>query len=192
MHDPALAASQDERGLAASTLNALGHAVEAPCTPRANPISTLAAVEAAQKLTSAWDGPEPDRDALSLGALLAGYAIDSAWYGLHHVLAQTLVRLAGAGHAPANAILLPHTISALSWRFPDKHAVLVEALGGADPSDVAARICARTGAETLRELGITHEQLAACADAAAERSELDHTPPRASRAELLALYERAW
>jgi len=36
------------------------------------------------------------------------------------------------------------------------------------------------------------EALAECADAAAERPELDLTPPRADRAELLALYEGAW
>ncbi len=188
--DPALAASQDEPDLAASALNALGHAVEAPCTPRANPVSTLAADEAARKLAGAWDGPRPDRDALALGALLAGYAIDSAGYGLHHVLAQTLVRVGGASHGRANAVLLPHTLGALSWRFPRQHAVLATALGD-DPADVAARLCARTGATTLAELGLDHDTLARCADAAAERAELDATPPRAGRAELLALYERA-
>ena len=36
------------------------------------------------------------------------------------------------------------------------------------------------------------QSLAECADAAAERPELDLTPPRADRAELLALYEGAW
>ena len=41
--DPALAASQPEEELAASALNALAHAAEAPCTVGANPVSTLAA-----------------------------------------------------------------------------------------------------------------------------------------------------
>jgi len=36
------------------------------------------------------------------------------------------------------------------------------------------------------------EALAECAEAAAERPELDLTAPRADRAELLALYEGAW
>ena len=36
------------------------------------------------------------------------------------------------------------------------------------------------------------EALAECAAAASERLELDLTPPRADRAELLALYEGAW
>ncbi len=68
------------------------------------------------------DGSEPDRPALALGALLAGYVIGSTGYGLHHVMSQTLVRFAGAGHGQANAILLPHTIDALARRFPDEIA----------------------------------------------------------------------
>jgi len=190
VNDPALCASQPAAELAASALNALGHAVEAPCTPRANPVATLAALRAAELLVGAFGRGEPDRDALALGALLAGYAIDSAGYGLHHVLAQTLVRVGGAGHGPANAILLPHTIGALAWRFPDRHEALAAALGE-DPAEAAARLRARTGAERLGELGLDHDALVACADAAAQRAELDFTPPRADRAELLAIYEHA-
>ena len=98
--DPELAASQPAGELAASALNALGHAVEAPCTVSANPVATLSAHEAARLLTGAFAGREPDRDALALGALLAGYALDSTGYGLHHVLAQTLVRERPGGPRP--------------------------------------------------------------------------------------------
>lgn len=191
VNDPALSASQPPDELAASALNALGHAVEGPCTPLANPVATLAAHEAAGLLVGAFPaGKEPDRDALALGALLAGYTIDSTGYGLHHVLAQTLVRVAGAGHGPANAVLLQHTIGALAWRFPRQHEALAAALG-VDPAEAAARLCALTGATRLDELGIGADALAECADAAAERPELDLTPPRADRAELLSIYESA-
>ena len=61
-----------------------------------------------------------------------------------------------------------------------------------DPADVAARMCQYVGATRLRDLGVEREVLSQCADAAAERPELDLTPPRADRAELLALYEGAW
>jgi alcohol dehydrogenase class IV len=188
VNDPALSASQPEPELAASALNALGHAAEGPCTPRANPVSTLAALEAARLIVGAFPrSGGPDRDALALAALLAGYTIDSTVYGLHHVLSQTLVRLAGAGHGPANAIMLPHTLGALGWRFPAWMERLGEAMGG-DPAELAADLCARTGATRLSELGADAQTLDACADAAAERPELDLTPPRADRAELRALY----
>jgi alcohol dehydrogenase class IV len=189
--DPALAASQPEDELAASALNALGHAAEAPCTTLANPVSTLAAHDAARRLVSAFRGRDaPDRDELALGALLAGYAFDSTGYGLHHVLAQTLVRVAGVAHGAANAVMLAHSLGALAWRFPRQHDAVAEAMGG-DPAEIAAGLCELTGATGLQELGVTPEQIAECAAVAAERSDLDRTPPRADRAELQALYEHA-
>ena len=190
VNDPELSASQPLAELAASALNALGHAVEGPCTPLANPVATIAAHEGARMLAGSLS-EAPDRDGLALGALLAGYVIDSTGYGLHHVLAQTLVRLGGAGHGPANAVLLCHSIGALAWRFPERIDGLGAALGG-DPAAVAARMCELTGATRLRDIGVSHDVLAECADAAGERPELDLTPPRADRAELLALYEGAW
>ena len=180
--DPALAASQPEPELAASALNALGHAVEAPVTTLANPVATLAANEAARLIRGAYDIHEMSdgpRDDLALAALLAGYAIDSAWYGLHHVLSQTLVRLAGIPHGAANAIMVQHTIGALRER------------GGEGDADLARRICALTGATRLSELGVEAAKLDECADAAAQRDELALTPPRATRDELRALYEAA-
>jgi alcohol dehydrogenase class IV len=183
--DPELAASQPVAELAASSLNALGHAIEGPCTVRANPVATLAAQEATRLIAAGWAGREPDRDALALGALLAGYTIDSTGLGLHHVLAQTLVRHAGVGHGPANAAMLPHTTAALAWRFPDR----IAAFG--DPVALAEAIRKRTGAGGLRDLGVDPSVLPACADAAAARPQLANTPPAADRAEILALYESA-
>ncbi|MDA0140441.1 iron-containing alcohol dehydrogenase, partial [Solirubrobacter deserti] len=188
--DPALAASQPRADLAASSLNALGHAVEAPCMVNANPVATLVAHEAARLLFAGWVGSEPDRDLLALGSLLAGYALDNTGLALHHVLSQTLVRVAGVGHGPANAAMLPHTIGALEWRFPS----VIEALNaavGEDVVEVALRIRAYTGAAGLRELGVDPAVLPECADAAAARPQLQLTPPAADRAEILALYERA-
>jgi alcohol dehydrogenase class IV len=192
VNDPSLSASQPEPELAASALNALGHAAEGPCTPRANPVATLAALEAARLLTAAFraEGDGPDRDALALGALLAGYTIDSTVYGLHHVLSQTLVRFAGVSHGAANAIMLPRTLPALARRFPGWYERLGDAMGG-EPATLALALCARTGATTLGALGVDPRTLDRCADAAAERAELQLTPPRAERAELRALYEDA-
>ena len=189
--DPALAASQPPQELAASALNALGHAVEAPCTVAANPVVTLVAHEAARLLVAALAPPEPDRNALALGALLAGYALGVTGYGLHHVLAQTLVQRGLTSHGRANAVLLPHTLAALAWRRPAQLAALEAALGE-DPADAAARLCPRAGAVRLRDLGIDEPALDAAADAAAARPQLAHTPPRADRAELRAIYAAAW
>jgi alcohol dehydrogenase class IV len=82
--------------------------------------------------------------------------------------------------------VLPHTIGALERRRP----------GYVDPDD-SLRALARTlarlaAADGIRNLGVPQEQLPDCAHAAAQRVELDFTPPRAHEAELLELYEGAW
>ena len=191
INDPALSASQPEPALAASALNALAHAVEAPLTTLANPAATLIAHGAVRLLAAGFASPEPRRDALALGALLAGWAADAAGYGLHHVMSQTLARLTPAGHGPANAIMLPHTLAALQRRSPAAFATMAAAVGG-EPASIVARIGARAGAPRLRDRGVPAEQLPACAEAAAERPELHLTPPPADRDELLALYRAAW
>ena len=214
VNDPALSASQPLPELAASAANALAHAAEGPATVRASPVPALAGREAARLIGVAYAGAgaggsedpdsrgpaafrsfhagdtpatpgaaEPDRDTLALAALLSGYTIDSAGYGLHHVLSQTLARLAGVGHGPSNAVMLPHTLVALQQR---------GATGAADLVALATDLAHRAGASRLRDLGVDEATLDACADTAAERAELDHTPPRAGRDELRALYASAY
>jgi len=189
--DPALAASQAEPDLAASAANALAHAVEGPLTPLASPVPTLVAHEGARLLRVAMAGAGVDRDRLALAALLCGYAIDSSGYGLHHVLAQTLVRETGVGHGPANAALLPHTLNALLMRFPEELDALQAAMGF-DPRLLAIELADRAQARRLRDHGVERERLARLADAAAQRPELGLTPPAADSTELLGIYEAAW
>jgi alcohol dehydrogenase class IV len=194
LNDPALSASQPAAELAASALNALGHALEAPLTAIDDPPASLAGEEAARLLTGAWDDADPGdgaRDALALGALLSGYAIDAAGYGLHHVMAQTLACVGGVPHATANAILLPHTAEALARRFPERTRRMAAAIGD-QPARAAAALAARGGVTRLRDAGVSEPRLAECAQAAAARPELELTPPRASREEILGLYRAAW
>ena len=152
---------------------------------RASPVPALAGAEAARLIGAAYagDGDEPDRDALALAALLSGYTIDSAGYGLHHVMSQTLARFAGVAHGQANAVMLPHTLVALERRGAPGAGALVA---------LATDLARRAQAVSLRELGVQESVLERCADAAADRAELDATPPRPDRDELRALYAAAF
>ena len=154
VYDPALSASQPVPELAASALNALSHAAEGPCTPLANPVATLAAHDGARLVAALAGAAEPDRHGLALGALLRGYVIDSTGYGLHHVLSQTLVRLGGASHGGANAVMLCHTLGALAWRFPERIAALGHRGRRAIPPTSPRRMCELTGATRLRDIGV--------------------------------------
>ncbi len=96
-------------------------------------------------------------------------------------MSQTLVRLAGVGHGPANAAMLAHTMRALARR------------GGELGADVALaeRLADTAGATHLAAFGVDDAALDRCADAAAARRELRNTPPAADRDELRALYAAA-
>jgi alcohol dehydrogenase class IV len=190
INDPSLTASQPPAELAASAANALAHAVEGRVTVRTSPVPSMAAEEAMRLIDIAFYGDETsggDREKLALGALLAGYTTDSTGIALHHVMAQTLVRVGGAGHAAANAVLLPHTIDALERRTP----------GHVDPDGtlkvLALRLGRLAGTERIRDLDVEEAALARCATAAAAREvQLALTPPAADEAELLSIYEAAW
>ena len=191
LNDPDLSASQPAPDLFASAANSLGHAVEAPATTLSSPVPALAAREAVALTARAIVDPaRPDREALALAALLSGYAIDAAWYGLHHVCSQTL-RTAGAAHGPANAAMLPHTARALRERAPEALAALDEA-AAMPVEDLAGRLAVLAEAERLRDIGVAEDALPGLARAAAARRELELTPPAPGEPQLLALYREAW
>ena len=124
MYDPALAASQPEAELAASAMNALAHAAEGLTTPRANPVSEVAALRAAQLISAGLRAPVADRDALALGGMLGGYVLGMTGFAVHHVVCQTLVRTAGTRHGITNSIMLPHSIAFLAPRAPREMGLL--------------------------------------------------------------------
>jgi alcohol dehydrogenase class IV len=201
INDAELCASQPLPHLAASACNALGHAFDGPMTTLRNPVAEGAALQAIGLIDRALPpgvgvdpGIEPDRPALALAALLAGYVIGSTWYGLHHVLSQTLARFADIGHGPANAIMLPYSLGALMVRFPPEFERLGSAVAGGDSLALANRLCALTGETRLRDVGVseTDGTLELCAVEAAKRPELHMTPPPAGVDELRDLYGAAW
>jgi alcohol dehydrogenase class IV len=187
LNDPALTASLPDPALAASAANALGHALEAAVTTRASPVPVLAAQRAVGLVAEAYgprsgDGATPDRPGLALAALLAGYALDASGFGLHHVLAQTLVREAGIGHGVRQQHGVGRTVAGLGD----------PGLGPAEALDLLTRrLAALAGTAGLTAAGIDATSFDRVAEAAAARSELDLTPPRASAEELRALLERA-
>jgi alcohol dehydrogenase class IV len=184
--DPDLMGSQPLPGIAASAMNALAHAVEALYTPLANPVASLAALRAAELLAGGIAGDPIDRSAISLGALLAGYASGQTGYAFHHVVCQTTVRIAGTPHAETNAVFLPHSIRMAAARVPEDIARVGEALGGS-AADVAERLVRRTGVTTLRELGVGEEHVDPILDAVEGRREIANTPLPPDRDELRSL-----
>lgn len=201
--DPELMASQEPGPRAASAMNALAHAAEALYGPFANPIAEMAALRAAEHLArgldlGADDGDEDKvRAELAVGSILAGYAVDSAGFALHHLLGQTLVRVTGVSHSAAYAVLLPYTLEAMLERATPAISKLGEALGlGArNPAAVPARVAelaALAGPRRLGELGMEEGQIEAVVEAALERPDLANTPHPPDADELRALLRDAY
>lgn len=185
--DPGLMASQPMPGLAASAMNSLAHATESLYTPFANPVAELTALRAAALFARGLADPRaPRRADLALAALLGSWAMGTTGYAVHHVVCQTLVRVAGTPHAETNAVMLPHTVRFMAMRAPNAIEALRKAVGG-DVADLAAL----AGPTTLTELGADPSKLDEVAQAAAGRAELHNTPGGAPSAERLRTYVEA-
>jgi maleylacetate reductase len=192
--DPELMVTQPPPMLAASAMNALGHAMEALYTPLANPMAEMAALRAAGLIADGLPGHK--RSELALAALLAGYASASAGIAVHHAVCQTVVRIAGTPHAQTNAVMLPHFAALMAGRAPGAMGALTEALGdhGGTPDAAAAaiaRLAARSGHVRLSTLGVEEAQLPAVVETVLQHPALANTPDPPGADELMALLERA-
>jgi alcohol dehydrogenase class IV len=192
--DPELMTSQPEAALRASSMNALAHGADSLYTPLSNPVSEMTALRGAELIAGSLDQPREQRDrpALALGSLLCGYAIDSAGFGLHHVVCQTLVRVCGSPHAGTNAAILPLAVAFLAARAPEPFTNLSAALG-TEPAGLEERIRELGGDPPgLAGLGADRAKLDEAIEAMLQRPELAHVPSPPSRAELAELLDRAW
>ena len=185
--DPALMASQPMPDLAASAMNALAHAVEALYTPLANPVAEMAALRAAELIAEALEPEEPDRTALALGAVLAGYAVGLTGFAVHHAVCQTIVRVCGTPHAQTNSVMLPHFVQFMEPRASREMRLLTHALG----RDVA-ELAARAGVTRLGEVGVTEADVPRIMDGVAQRGDIAaNTPGAPSNDEIQAVIGRA-
>jgi len=191
--DPEAMTSQPEAELRASSMNALAHGADTLYVPGANPVSEMTALRGAELIGCALDQEreERDRDALALGSLLCGYAIDSAGLGLHHVICQTLVRLCGTPHAETNAAILPHAVAFLAEQAPGPYERLADALG-TDRAGLAQRIEGLGCPPRLGEVGGDASKLDEAIEAMLRRPELQRVPCPPDASGLRGLVKHAW
>jgi alcohol dehydrogenase class IV len=176
--DPGLMASQPMPDLAASAMNALAHAVEALYTPFANPVAELAALRAAELIAEGLDVRGPERPALALGALLAGFAVGQTGLAVHHAVCQTIVRVCSTPHSQTNAVMLPHFVRFMEHRAPGEIRMLGEALGGHAPERVAG-LSRQSEVTRLGELGVTEADLPRIMEGVAQRGDIAANTPGA-------------
>jgi alcohol dehydrogenase class IV len=192
--DPAAMTSAPEVELRASSMNALAHGADSLYTPFSNPVSRMTALRGAEAIATSLDEDPTsrNREALALGSILCGYAIDSAAFSIHHVVCQTLVRICGGAHANVNAAILPRAMSFIAQRAPDGLEPLATAVG-TDPPSIEARLLELGGNPPgLGDQGADPDKLSEAIDAMLLRPELAFAPEPPTRSDLEALIESAW
>jgi len=192
--DPPVMTTLAEQRLRASALNAIAHAADSLYTPLANPVSELAALRGAGLIARALDRKRAERDPaeLALGSILGAYALDSAGFGLHHVVCQTLVRVLRIPHAETNAALLPLTMEMLLPRASKQMTALARALGG-KRDELPRRLTELGGGRRrLSELGAERDLLDEAVKGIIARPELRDTPDVPGEAEIRGLIDAAW
>lgn len=192
--DPEAMTGLAEPALRASAMNSLAHGADSLHTPFANPVSRMTALRGAELIATSFDEERAGRDraALAQGSLLCAYAIDSAAFGMHHVICQTLVRVCGSPHAETNAAILPGAMAFVAARVPDRLAPLAEAIG-TESDQIEARIRELGGNPAgLGEIGADRAKLGEAIEAMLQRPELAFVPEPPTRADLETLIEAAW
>jgi maleylacetate reductase len=192
--DPEAMTGQGEPEMRASAMNALAHGADTLYVPLSNPVSEMTALRGAALIARSLDEDREERDraALALGAILCGYAIDSAGFALHHLVCQTLVRVCGTPHAETNAAILPHAIALLAERAPEPYERLAVALG-TERGGLRGRVEELGQPRPLGELGGDESKLDDALGAMLQRPELARVPgPSLSREDLAGLVRKAW
>lgn len=195
---------------AATGIDAMVHAIEAYTSRvQKNPLSDMLARQAlsllsANLVTACHDGQHlAPRQAMLLGAMLAGQAFANAPVAAVHALAYPIGGLFHVPHGLSNALVLPHVLrfnlSHAAPLYAQLAAILRPGIMGSDEArahaliDAMQDIAVATGiARTLREVGIATSDLDRLADAAMLQTRLLGNNPRpVTRADAHAIYAAA-
>lgn len=199
---------------AATGIDAMVHAIEAYTSRhKKNPLSDILAREALRLLSAnlleASDTGQDRvvqleaRQAMLLGALLAGQAFANAPVAAVHALAYPIGGIFHVPHGLSNALVLPHVLRFNAPAAADRYAELAdiivpEAQGTAEARAEAfamamAQLAARTGIpSTLREVGIADTDLDRLADDAMLQTRLlGNNPREVTRDDARAIYAAA-
>ncbi len=189
--DASLTLSMPRHVTSATGIDAMVHAIEAYTTKyKKNPLSDALATKALQLLSSnivlACEDPNNlrAREAMLLGAMLAGQAFSNAPCAAVHAMAYPLGVHFHVPHGLANSLMLKPVLNFNIPAAADLYAELGPAIGAkADAQAFVAtlsEICAATGVkQRLSEVGVSHNVLPKLAEDAVKIERLMRNNPRA-------------
>jgi len=206
--DPQLTLSQPHAVTAASGFDAIAHAVETYVSTSRTPASEMFSREAWRLLSSNYErvlaepNNLPAREAMQLGASLAGIAIENSMLGATHACANPLTAHYGTTHGVALAMLLPSVVRWNSSTCADRYLELLRISGrgvaenGNTGDDLAVRLeqLAEVAGlrTTLGRAGIGANDLTTLASEAAEQWTGRFNPRPFGFEGALEVYQAAW
>jgi alcohol dehydrogenase len=195
---------------AATGIDAMVHAIEAYTSRhKKNPLSDMLARHALSLLSAnivkaCENGHDLDaRQAMLLGACLAGQAFSNAPVAAVHALAYPIGGIFHVAHGLSNSLVLPHVLRfnlpAASGHYAELAGIVVPHASGSEEARAQALIVAMqqiakiTGVETtLQQVGITERDLDRLADEAMLQTRLlGNNPRELTREDARAIYAAA-
>jgi len=209
INDPELMVSMPVSLTAATGMDALTHAVEAYVSTIATPLTDSAALKAIELISeylrpAVANGENMEaRDKMAYAEFLAGMAFNNASLGYVHAMAHQLGGFYDLPHGVCNAVLLPHVerynMIACPERFVDIAIAMGENVSGLSTMEAADRALAairRLSGDIgipsdLKELGVQEKDLPTLAENAMKDACGLTNPRRATREEIIGIYEAA-
>jgi alcohol dehydrogenase class IV len=195
---------------AATGIDAMVHAIEAFTSKhKKNPMSDMLARQAltlisANLLTACRDGSNmAARQAMLLGACYAGQAFSNAPVAAVHALAYPIGGVFHVPHGLSNALVLPHVLRFNAAHATKHYAELADIIAPGTPGSNEAKAAALIAAmetlasqagiaTTLRQVGITENDLDRLADDAMLQTRLlGNNPRELTREDARAIYRAA-
>lgn len=201
------------RTTADTGIDALTHAIEAYVSKKANAYSDAQALAAmrliAPNLQKVYAHPQDEaaREAMMLGAALAGIAFSNASVALVHGMSRPIGAFFHVPHGLSNAMLLPLITEYSIAAAPEKYADCAKAMGVAhidDTHEIANQKLVQALIEinrdlqvpTLAEFGVAKadfdEIVSTMAEQALASGSPGNNPIVPSIAEMVALYQQLW
>ena len=202
--DPELTDSLPAATAAASSIDAVSHALESFVTTRRTETSNCYALEAWGRLDRCFEaalqtiGDHRLWGEMLIAAHLAGAAIEASMLGAAHACANPLTANHDTTHGVAVALMLPHVVRFNAPRVEALYARLLESteVGESAADSLARRVEDLRHAAglpaRLREVGIPHPALPQLAEQASRQWTLGFNPRPALRDDLVRLYEAAY
>lgn len=204
--DPALTDSMPPDLTARTGADALTHALEGYVSRRATPVTDALALKAMQLVgqylrRAVRDGADTEaRDGMALASMTAGMAFANTGVGAAHSLGHPLGALHDVPHGTACAVFLPYVmeynLDATGRKFADVARALDRTTDELDPREGirAVRDLFRKldMPQTLAEVGVKREELAALVPGTMLSGALKSNPRAVTEADALGILERAW